>query len=111
LGFLKKLGDLFGSQSRPNADVYWVYARCNRCGEVLRGRIDLRNDLSVEYGESEGQTRYICRKLLSGDGSNLCFQKIELDLQFDADRNLIDQQVSGGTLVDETAYTEQHSSA
>jgi len=24
---------------------------CNRCGEVARARIDLRNDLSIEYDE------------------------------------------------------------
>ena len=110
MSFLKKLGDLFGSQSHSVANVYWVYARCNRCGEVLRGRIDLRNDLSVEYGETEAQTSYVCRKLLSGNGSNLCFQNIEIRLEFDSSRKLIDQQASGGTLVDEAAYAAQESS-
>jgi hypothetical protein len=104
MGLLKKLGSLFAGSPRSTENDRWVYARCNRCGEVVRGRIDLRNDLSLEYGESEAQNTYICRKLLSGTGKNLCFQKIEITLRFDARHRLLDQQIHGGEFVGEDAY-------
>ena len=74
--------------------------RCNRCGEVLPVRVDMRNDLSIQYDQEGGQTTYTCRKLVSGDGSNLCFQKMEIVLKFDENRRLINREVTGGTFVE-----------
>lgn len=104
MGLFKKLGSIFGGSPRPQEYVYWVFARCLRCGEVLRGRIDLRNDLSLEYGETDAQNTYVCRKMLCGSGKNLCFQNIEVTLRFDASHRLLGQQIHGGEFIDEDAY-------
>jgi hypothetical protein len=102
MGLLKKLSSLFSApEGRPekrDEAGYWVFARCNRCGETLRTRVNLHNDLSIEYGEGEGETTYFCRKTLIGD--KLCFQRVEVELTFDAQRRLIDRQISGGEFVD-----------
>lgn len=100
MSFLDKLASLFSGSGSQERLVYRTDIRCNRCGEVLPVRIDLRNDLSVQYDQEGGQTIYTCRKLVSGDGSNLCFQKMELFLQFDENRRLLNREVAGGTFVE-----------
>ena len=67
--------------------------KCNRCGELVEGRVDLDNDLSLS---DEGHT-YIVRKGLIGN--NRCFQRIEVEMQFTSDRKLIEQDGHGGTFV------------
>ena len=98
MGIFKKLSNMFkvsGGTARP---VYWLKVRCDRCGEVIQNRVDLNNELSVEYGEEEAETTYLCRKVLIGEGR--CFQPIEVILKFDHKRQLIDRQISGGQFVD-----------
>jgi hypothetical protein len=94
MGILKKITSLFTPGG--DAHAYRVKVRCNRCGEILVTRVDLRNDLSIEYGNGE---RYFCRKVLIGD--QRCFEKVEVQLEFNANRKLIDRQISGGEFVDD----------
>ena len=92
MGFFKKL--FGGGTSSLSSDFYTFNVRCERCGETIEGRINLSNDLSLD---DEGG--YRVRKVLMG--SNLCFQQIEVELKFDAARNLQEKQVNGGKFVDE----------
>lgn len=92
MDFFKKL---LGGVSRPSQKKYYVFnVKCKRCGEIITGRVDVDNDLSVEY-ESDGDTFY-CRKVLMGDGKNLCYQRIEVGLKFDSKRNLLDRRIESG---------------
>jgi hypothetical protein len=93
MGFLKKL---FSSEpTKPEKRYYTFNVKCNRCGEVIEGRVDLDNDLSLEYeGDS---TYYIVRKGLIGN--NRCFQQIEVEMKFTSERELIEKQVQGGKFV------------
>jgi hypothetical protein len=97
MGIFKKMGDLFKSSGRVERNELWVTVKCRRCGEVIRGRIDMRNELSLDYDE-DGKMRYVCRKVLIGD--QRCFQPVEVVLTFDADRRLVDRQITGGEFVD-----------
>ena len=106
MGFLKKLSKIISSPDDKN--VYWVYVRCNRCGERLHSRVNLWNDLSIEYGDGEGMDSYYCRKVLMGGGH--CFQKIEVSLAFDKDFQVIDQQIQGGQFISEQDYEKMDSS-
>lgn len=78
-------------------DALWLYARCTGCGEKLRTRVNLYNDLSVDYGEGGSQDKYICRKTLVGNQQ--CFRRIEITLTFNANRKLIGQEISGGEFI------------
>jgi len=100
MGFFKQLGKLFAPGSKSDQWVQWVSVQCGRCGEVIRGRIDLRNDLSIQYGE-DGSPTYFTRKVFMGEGH--CFQQVEVELTFDKDRRLTGRQISGGEFVDEPA--------
>jgi len=93
MGFLKKL---FGGGAAKSEKRYYVFnVKCNRCGEIIEGRVDLDNDLSLDY---EGdQTVYFVRKGLVGN--NRCFQQIEVELKFSSNRELIEQQAQGGQFI------------
>lgn len=94
MGFLKKL--FGGEAAKPEKRFYVFHVKCNRCGEVIEGRVDLDNDLSQDY-ESE-QPVYFVRKGLVGE--NRCFQQIEVELKFNAARELLEKSARGGTFVE-----------
>lgn len=94
MGFLKRL--LGGGTTRPEKRFYVFNVKCNRCGEIIEGRVDLDNDLSLDYeGDS---TVYFVRKGLVGE--NRCFQQIEVEMKFTPNRTLIEQKAQGGQFVD-----------
>ncbi len=93
--WIKNLANLFSGSPKDRA--FWITVQCGRCGEVIRTRIDLNNDLSAEYGEDERETTYYCRKVLIGKKG--CYLPVEIELRFDAGRNLMDQQIKGGKFV------------
>ncbi len=79
---------------------YQVRVRCARCGEVLVARVDLHNDLSAQYDDRGRVTGYFVRKLIQGSGRNRCFAAIEVELTFDARRNLAERHIRGGEFVE-----------
>ena len=98
MSILKKLSNLFSTPARPDDSAYWITVKCNRCGEIIRTRINLYNDLSADYTES-GEPVYYCRKMLMSEGGR-CFQRVEVELKFDAKRQLLSRDISGGTFVE-----------
>lgn len=94
MDFLKGL--FRGVSPASRAGFFEFTVRCKRCGETIQGRVNLNNDLSVEY---EGdRTTYFARKLLAGSGR--CFQQIEVELKFNAGKQLSEKQVNGGEFVE-----------
>lgn len=93
MSFLKKL---FSSEpNRPEKRYYVFNVKCSRCGEIIEGRVDLDNDPSLN-DEGDG---YIVRKGLMGSGDNHCFQQIEVTIQFSSSREVLEQDIHGGTFV------------
>ena len=87
------LQKLFGSSpSSPQKHYYTFSVKCLRCGEIIEGRVNLNNDLSVEY--EEGGDIYYARKTLMGE--NRCFQRIEVELKFTSSRELLEKHITGG---------------
>ncbi len=97
MGLFSKLKGLFSSRGAEPHQLE-VVVRCNRCGEVIHGHIDLYNDLSVEYDGD--RTTYFCRKGLVGSGDTRCFQEVVVEYTFDANRNLIARRITGGQFVE-----------
>jgi hypothetical protein len=90
---MKFLRSLFGGLPANAGKRYYTFTvKCLRCGEAIEGRVDLSNDLSVEY--EGGREVYFARKVLIG--GERCFQRIETTFQFDAARKLIERQAAGG---------------
>ena len=98
MGFLDSFKSLFSSSEGQDKTGYYVYVRCDRCGEIIHGQINLHNDLSVQY---EGDDQYYyCRKGLVGGRETRCFQEVVIEYTFDAQRNVIDRRIEGGRFVD-----------
>ncbi|HET9587982.1 MAG TPA: hypothetical protein VFO91_04250 [Anaerolineales bacterium] len=90
MGFLKNL--FGGVTAKPEKRYYVFRVKCNRCGEIIEGRVDLDNDLSLEY--EDDRNVYFGRKVLMGSGR--CFQQIQVEMKFTSSRELIEQQAQGG---------------
>ena len=97
MGFFKKISQALSGGGQSDTDGYMVYVRCSHCGEALKSRVNLMNDLSLRYGEGGENNSYYCRKMLSG--ASLCFRRIEVNLTFDTNRKLIDRQITGGDFI------------
>jgi len=93
MGFFKKI---FPGTSQLKTSQYTFHVKCNRCGETIEGRVNLSNDLSAEY-EGGGEIFFV-RKMLMGSGH--CFQQIEVEMKFNAARQLLEKQVRGGQFVE-----------
>jgi hypothetical protein len=97
MGFLDKLASALLGSVQGKADAHWEYVRCARCGEKIPVRVDLRHELTPQYGE--GQGAYFVRKGVIGSGETRCFQTIEVRLTFDAQKRLAAREISGGTFI------------
>ncbi|MDX9992748.1 MAG: hypothetical protein RBS68_11975 [Anaerolineales bacterium] len=98
MGFFDKLFKSLSLSSAPEKRYFTFQVQCKRCGEIIEGRLDLDNDLSIEY--EQGGDVYYARKVLMGDGSNHCYQQVEVGFKFDKKRNLLEKRVeSGGDFV------------
>jgi len=93
MSFLKNL--FSGTPAKPDKHYYTFNVKCKRCGEIIEGRVDLDNDLSMK---DEGESLFARKTLM---GSNRCFQQIEVEMNFTSTRELVDQEVQGGTFVEE----------
>jgi hypothetical protein len=107
LNLLKRLTDALTSSSIRPSDAYWLHVRCDQCGEALRSRVDLQHDLSARFDQEGGPTTYFCRKTLIG-GSG-CYRRIEVELNFDSRRKLIDREVTGGKFITAEEWEESQS--
>jgi len=102
MDFLRRLlgggGAASGSSKSAGdpAGIYF-YVQPKGCDEVVKVRIDGRNDLSQS---DEGGT-YFVRKSVRGVK---CHQTAELYVEFDGNRRLKSTDVQQGTLVDAAAY-------
>lgn len=92
MGFLKKL--FSDNPVKPEKHYFTFNVKCKRCGEIIEGRVDLDNELSLN-DEGNG---YIVRKGLIG--GNRCFQQIEVEITFTSTRELIEKTIIGGTFVE-----------
>lgn len=92
MGFLDSLKSLFSGGEGQDRDGYWIYVRCRRCGEVIKTCLDLKSSLSAR---DEGG--FIVRKTLIG--SKYCFQRIEVTLIFDNNRQLVEREIMHGDFI------------
>jgi hypothetical protein len=92
MDFLKKL--FSGSSAAPQSNFHSFAVKCDHCGEVIEGHINLNNDLSLD----DDGVSYFLHKTLTGNGK--CFQRVEVEMKFSASKQLIEKHVRGGTFVE-----------
>jgi hypothetical protein len=105
MSFLDRLFGRSGKKESPEGDqsAFYYYIRCNKCGEVIRVRIDRRWDLEQEFDEKGGDavTGYAARKEVMG---NRCFQMLRLTVQFDRGYREVEKELHGGAFVGREEY-------
>ncbi len=101
MGFLRRL---FGGGEQPDADqnAHHLYVRCNRCSRIVHVRIDLRNDLAADYGDTAAEG-YALHKDVMDDR---CFRIIKVEIQFDSRRNEVSREIEGGSFITEAEWAE-----
>lgn len=92
MGLLDSLKSFFGGGPPPRDEGYWIYVRCRRCGEVIKTRLDLSNNLT-----ENDDGGYTASKTLVGN--KLCFERIEVTLTFDAQRRLLERDITRGEFI------------
>ncbi len=102
MGFLESVKSLFDGGGERDGSGYYIYVRCHRCGEVIKTRIDLRNDLSPR---EEGV--FMVNKTLVG--SQRCFERVEVTLTFDKDRRLQERQILRGDFITAEEFEAERS--
>ena len=95
MNFLRQIANMFAPRPSLSGgdDVgMYYYIRCNRCSEVIRVRINPMNDLS----HSDDDKALFTRKTIIG---RRCYNRIEAEFTYNANRKLINSEINGGTLV------------
>jgi phage terminase large subunit GpA-like protein len=80
----------------PIGTFYRFFVICDRCGETIQGEVNVNNEPSQEFSD-RGKSLFTCRKVLIGNKH--CFQRIEVVINFDKDRRVLDRKISGGEFV------------
>ena len=108
MNLFQKINNLFKIPPPKLDRALYLDVQCDKCGEKLRARVDVWNDLTADYVEgSDDAASYYCRKVLVG--ANKCYQPIELELKFNKKHQLIDKQIKGGIFIEETEFSDQAS--
>lgn len=94
MNFLK---NLFGGAGAPQDDALYVYVQPKMCKEIVRVRIDMKNQLS----RTDDETGYFVRKTARGQR---CPFAAEMTLRFDGTRRLIEKTIENGSFVTEEEY-------
>lgn len=97
MDFLKKL---FGGGSGSSGDRgKYYYVQPNGCDEVVRIRIDVNNEPSLD----DDNSTYFVRKFVQGT-TYKCNRRAELYMTFDSSRKVLKTEVTDGKLVTEEDY-------
>jgi hypothetical protein len=111
MGLLDGLRSLLsgGSAEAGDANAYWVYVQCAKCGEVLKVRVDRRYDLMQEFADQDRVSGYSLHKDIIG--SNRCFQPIHVTQQLDAGFKVKSQEITNGRFLTKEEYESMASAA
>ncbi len=102
---MRWLKRFFSARPRqPGNTAVWLYVRCSRCDEAIEVRVDRRYDLASEWRDpGEPGPAYTMHKDIVGES---CFQRISVDVGFDAGFKIVEQRISGGVFLTEAVYRD-----
>jgi hypothetical protein len=99
MGFFDTLKKAFSAGGDRDVGMYF-YVKLDKSGEIVKIRLDPRQDLAPEYGKGT----YRSRKTITGPES---LQKAEATFLFDENRSFQNADITGGSLVSEEEYNQQ----
>lgn len=111
LAIFTRLGQMWKRVECPDccdssAPALQITVRCDRCGEIIRARVEKAYEIEALYESSNGHgwdnqeepkpTGYILHKELVGAR---CQNLLHVVMEFDAQRHIISRHISGGEFV------------
>jgi hypothetical protein len=95
---------LFGNDGAPAPDnAIHLYVRCDRCGAPVHVRVDLRNDLVIEYGDDDDASGY---RLIKEIMDSRCFRLMRAEIEYDRGRREPSRQIEGGKFITKDEYDQ-----
>lgn len=99
MGFFRRL---FGmSPAKEDSRYFQFYVYSQRCNEPLAGKIDTMNEMSVS---EEADAAWYSRKVMHTTGHKRCFDQIEVEVWFDAQKRPLRREVTGGLWLEADEY-------
>ena len=105
MGLLDGLRSMFSAGSggpAGDANAYWVFVQCAKCGEALKVRVDRRYDLMQEFEEQDRVSGYSLHKAIIG--SNRCFVPIQVTQRLDTSHKVKSQEITNGRFLTKEEY-------
>ena len=102
MGVFGDLKALFSPRVDDDANAYWLYVQCNKCGEALRVRVDRRWDLAQEFGQDDTVSGHSLNKDVVG--SQRCFQAIHVHQELDRSYKVKKQEITNGKFLTKQEY-------
>ncbi len=100
MGFLRRI--FGGSAAKPPQDgAIHLYVKCNKCGAPVHVRVDPRNDLSLEYTDSDEPAGY---RLIKEIMDARCFKLMRAEITYDAAKRELDRTIDGGAYITRDEY-------
>lgn len=98
MGFLDKIKSIFsgGSQSK----LIDIYIEDDKCGNQMKLLFRKSYDIQKVY-EDNREAAYEIQKMVVCDK---CYNKIELQLEFDKRYNIINQEIKDGKIISEEEF-------
>jgi hypothetical protein len=109
MSWLKRLSSLLTGDAGGEGgdrDAYWLYVRCDRCGEKLRLRVDRKYEIQPDYQPDDPdfmQGGYVLHKEIM-DGR--CFQLMYAEVHFDSSMRVTSRDLRGGTFITVEEFAE-----
>ena len=94
-------GNRGAGEEGAGGNAFWVYVKCNHCGEKIRVRVSREHDLSADFDAGDMPSAYFAHKEIVG---NRCFRRIKVDLHFDGRRQVADRKIEGGSFITREEY-------
>lgn len=94
MSFLRKLFG-GGKPKEPEDAGLYLFVRCDNCGAVLHTRADPERDAT-----RSGSGWHLTKEMMD----DRCFRLIYADVEFDANRQVVQGEVKGGTIIDRATW-------
>ena len=102
MNIFKRIANFFqGGGAASNNRYFPIHVLSRRCREPLTGQVDMLNELSIT---EEDESTFYTRKVLHTTGRTRCFDQVEVLIWFDKNKQLLRQEVWGGTWLEAEEY-------
>jgi hypothetical protein len=99
MGFFRRLFGMGPAKVDSRYFPFYVYSQ--RCNEPLAGKIDTMNELSIS---EDADAAWYSRKVVHSSGRARCFDQIEVEVWFDANKAPVRRNVTGGLWLEADEY-------